>query len=655
MVTDLILGTAGHIDHGKTSLIRALTGVDTDRLPEEKRRGITIDLGFAELCVGEFRLGIVDVPGHERFVRNMLAGATGLDLALLVIAADDSIKPQTREHFDILRLLNLRAGVIALTKCDLVDPDWIALVEEEIRQFVQGSFLEAAPLVRTSTATGAGLDRLRTELAVAARQAAQSREAIPASAPFRLAIDRVFTVAGYGTVVTGSVSSGRAQIGDELAIEPGGLRVRVRGLHNHDRPAQEVQRGQRAAVNVAGVHHEALERGQELATPGHLRPSRLLTVQVRAVDGLARAIKNRSRVRVHVGTAELLATLVLLDTDALSAGQVAWAQLHLAAPAVTTWSQPFVIRNESPVQTIGGGIVLVPDAERLRRGEPDALTHLQLLVSESEQDRAKAALYYAGWREWEPADLARTAGIERPDDAARELRDRGQLCEIPLSPTRTLRVHHDLLSQLLQRITGILAKLHEQSPLKLTVDRTLVRARFPYVADAVLEFALRKLREQGRVRMTERGIALEGHGPKLSQNERKLLAQLIEDYRQAGFETPPVKQMQQQAARNQAAVPQLVALAAANGDLIEVTPEYYLHADTDRAIRQRLAEAFSAGGGLTVSQIREILNTSRKFAVPYCEFLDRSGFTRRDGDTRWLAVSAAPQTTSSDAEASSFD
>jgi len=398
-----------------------------------------------------------------------------------------------------------------------------------------------------------------------------------------------------------------------------------------------VRRGQRAAVNVAGVHHETLERGQELATAGHLRPSRLLTVQIRAVDELPRAIKNRSRVRVHVGTAELLASLVLLAAEAWHAGQSAWALLHLAAPGVTTWSQPFVIRSESPVQTIGGGIVLVPDAERLRRGELEPLAHLQQLVSEAATERADAALYFAGWRGWEPTDLARTAGIEAPADTATALRERGPLCEIVLSPTRSLRVHRQLLEQLQQRIATALEKLHQQYPLRISLDRHLVRARFPYVADPVFEFAVKGLRERGRIRLTDRGIALEGHGPKLSQNERKLLAQLIEDYRQAGFEPPPVKQVQQQAARNQAAVPQLLALAAANGDLVEVNSEYYLHADTDRTIRERLVAAFSGGTGLTVSQIREILNTSRKYAVPYCEYLDRSGFTRRDGDVRWLA------------------
>ena len=272
MSVDLILGTAGHIDHGKTSLIRTLTGVDTDRLPEEKLRGITIELGFAQLVLGNYRLGIVDVPGHERFVRNMLAGATGMDLALLVVAADDSVKPQTREHLDVLRLLDLPAGVIALTKCDLADADWMALVEDEVRELVAGTFLAQAPIIRTSTVTGAGLDAPREALTAAAQRANTTGRAARLEMPLRMPIDRSFTVAGYGTVVTGSVSSGRAAVGDRLIIEPGHIEVRVRGLQNHQQAVEEIHSGQRAAVNLAGVRHDQIRRGQELASPGYLAP-----------------------------------------------------------------------------------------------------------------------------------------------------------------------------------------------------------------------------------------------------------------------------------------------------------------------------------------------------------------------------------------------
>ncbi len=641
MTTDLILGTAGHIDHGKTSLIRVLTGVDTDRLPEEKKRGITIDLGFAELCVGAYRLGIVDVPGHERFVRNMLAGATGMDIALLVVAADDSIKPQTLEHLDILRLLDLRCGVIAITKCDLAEPDWLELVEEEIRDLVAGSFLERAPIVRTSAASGDGIESLRRELEQAARQATQTRPRDTQSAPFRMAIDRAFTITGHGTVVTGSVSSGSVKLGDELAIEPGGLSVRVRGLQNHDRTTTQVHRGQRAAINLAGIHHERIDRGQELATPGHLCPSRLLTARLRAVDSLARPIKNRSRVRMHVGTAEILATVVLLDTDQVVAGQPALCQLFLASAAVTTWNQPFVLRSESPVQTVGGGQVLVPESDRLARHDADVLQKLVDLKSDQPLVRASAALYFAGLRNWQPEDLARTAGVEETSSVAAEMRDQGVLVEAALSPTRTLSFHRECLQQLCQRIATTLEKLHHRNPLQIAIDRNQIRQGFDYLDASVIELALSTMRQSGQVRMTPQGIALTGHGPKLSQNEHRLLAKLVEDYRAAGIETPTVKEVQQQATKNQNSVPQLIALATANGDLVRITDDYYVHRDVDHQCQATLKALLTEGNGLTVSQIREILNTSRKYAVPYCEHLDRIGFTRRQGDLRVLGSPAA--------------
>ncbi len=310
MPRDLILGTAGHIDHGKTSLVKALTGIDCDRLPEEKARGITIDIGFATLDLGEFRLGIVDVPGHERFIKNMLAGATGIDLAVLVIAADDSVMPQTREHLEILRLLGLRHGVIALTKCDLVDETTLEVVELEIRELVQGSFLENAPLIRTSAHSGLGIPALKDAIAAACRAIAEwgggggggggARPPPPAPPPhpkpqsamewFRMAIDRSFIVQGHGTVVTGSVTSGSVRVGDEVEWLPRGERVRVRSLQNHDQPVEEVHRGMRAAINLAGIHHEDVIRGQELATPGYLVPSRVLTVRLHCLADVKRPI-----------------------------------------------------------------------------------------------------------------------------------------------------------------------------------------------------------------------------------------------------------------------------------------------------------------------------------------------------------------------------
>ncbi len=633
MTIDLILGTAGHIDHGKTTLVKALTGVDTDRLPEEKQRGITIELGFAELTLDDYRLGIVDVPGHERFVRNMLAGATGVDLALLVIAADDSVKPQTVEHLEILRLLDLRAGVIALSRCDLVEPDWIDLVEEEIRELVSGTFLADAPIVRTSAVTGQGLDELRAALSSAAGQASRLHH----GGPFRLAVDRAFTIAGHGTVVTGSVLSGQTRIGDELVIEPDGLRVRVRSLQNHGRQAEEVHRGQRAAINLAGVHHDQLGRGHELATPGHLVPSRRLSIRLNLLPSARRPLKHRARVRLHVGTAELMAGISLLDRDQLDPGDSALAQAFLSRPAVTTWRQPLVVRSESPVATIGGGHVLDPDAPKLRRRQQSGLTRLDDLLSQDPHVRASAALYFAGLRPWQPQDLARTAGIDDVDEVCRELVNRGDLVEIVASPTRTIRAHRDVLDELSRRVEKALADMHRQHPLRVILDRSSLLSRFDYVRNPPLMGAvLERMAAAEQITATDRGVALAGHGPQLSGPQRELVEQIVQSYCQAGYRPPSVDQLKAQASHNRAAVPELVAMAAAEGRLVEISAGLYLDADAERRMRETLTERLSAGQGLTLSEIREILATTRKYAVPLCEYLDRIGFTKREGDVRVL-------------------
>ena len=643
MPTNFILGTAGHIDHGKTSLIRALTGVDTDRLPEEKRRGITIDLGFADLVVGNYRLGIVDVPGHERFVRNMLAGATGMDLAMLVIAADDSIKQQTREHLDILRMLDLKAGLIALTKCDLVEREWLDLVEQEIRQFVRGTVLEQSPILRTSVATGQGLDQLRSELEAAAQRAegATTRADL---APFRMAIDRTFTVAGHGTVVTGSVSSGCARLGDELVVEPGSIPVRVRGLQSHDASVDDVHRGQRAAINLAGVHHDAIRRGQELAAPGHLLPSKLLTVYVALLPD-APPLRNRSRLRVHLGTAEILATISLLDQDRLLPGQNTLAQLFLAEPAVATWNQPLVLRSESPVATIGGGRVLEPNAQRLRRPDEQTLVQLRLLRSGAAVERAAASLFLAGIRGWSANDLPRLAGIEQFQEVHAELLRSGLLIEIPVAPTRKAALHPGVMDQLGQRIAAALRTLHEKNPLRSQFPREAIAQGFDYLgAAAVLDAILQRLVKAGTIRVTPQGIALVGQGPKLSRNEQALYQQLLDWFRAAGIQSPTVEECQQKAVKNQASIPQLLALAAADGQLVEVAPGYYLHQEVEAAARAAVAahEKMKVQSGMSLSEIRELLGTSRKYAVPLCEYWDKCGFTKRVGDLRLIQPGATP-------------
>lgn len=634
MANDFILGTAGHIDHGKTALVRALTGVDTDRLPEEKRRGITIELGFASLDLGDSRLGIVDVPGHERFVRNMLAGASGIDLALLVVASDDSVKPQTREHFEILRLLDLRAGVIALTKCDLSEPSWIDMVEEELHELVAGTFLEEAPIIRTSTETGQGIDELRKQLTIAAGLVAESLENCH-DGPFRMAIDRAFTIEGHGTVVTGSVANGSVAVGDPLRIEPNGADVRVRELQHHDETVDRVQRGQRAAINLAGAHHTEIERGQVVASPGHLVPSRLLSVELQLLASAAHPLKHRSRVRVHLGTAEVLANVSLLEGELLAPGEEGVAQLFLSEPVVCTWRQPLVLRLVSPVVTIGGGHVLDPNAMRLKRENPQMIERVKQLNSDDSDRRALASAYFLDVRPWQAADLSRTAAVPDPQSVVDGLVESGELKRLVLSRTRTQLVHSQAFEEWLQRVEKALARLHELNPLQLFIESARLSSRFSYLADPPLVQAmLDELHRQGRIRLAPSGIAMQGHGPQLSKGEKQLLEELVEIYHQAGLQPPNVKAVQGSVSKNRAVVPRLVELAAAQGRLVKVTTDMYLHSEAEQGMRTCLEARFAATPELTIGEIRDLLQVSRKQAVPLCEYLDRIGFTRREGDKR---------------------
>ncbi|MEZ6120608.1 MAG: selenocysteine-specific translation elongation factor [Pirellulaceae bacterium] len=637
MTTDLILGTAGHIDHGKTSLIRALTGTNTDRLPEEKKRGITIELGFAELVLDEFRLGIVDVPGHEKFVRQMLAGATGMDLAMLVVAADDSVKQQTTEHLDVLRILDLPAGVIAMTKCDVADQDWMDLVEDEIRELVQDTFLKDAPLVRTSSHTGQGLDELRSALTAAARVAAASERANRRHGPFRMAVDRVFSMEGHGTVVTGSVSSGSAKVGDVVKLEPGELEVRIRGIQNHDRPADVIVRGQRAAINLAGVHHDQIQRGHEVASAGYLQPSKLVTAHVNVLASAPRPIKNRSKVRLHIGTAEVIATAALLGTERLEPGQSGFVQLFLSEPIVATWNQPFVLRSESPVETIAGGRILVPAANKIKKYGSTIPEMLERLRSGDALERASAAYYFAGVQQLDSQSLVRTAGIQDDGQTFQTLVEQGVLVPLNLPGQKKLHLHQDVLDEFGNRMIAALDRLHESQPLSTVFDKSSVASQFEYLGHQnVFDAIVALLEKKKTLRSTAKGIGLADRAPKLSKNERELLTQIIETFRTARFQPPTVKEVQATATKNQASVPNLVKLAASDGDLVEVSADYYLHADTERELKELLQAAILERGGISVGEIRELLQTSRKYAVPFCEYLDKIGFTKRDGDVRIL-------------------
>ncbi|MEC7565598.1 MAG: selenocysteine-specific translation elongation factor [Planctomycetota bacterium] len=633
----LILGTAGHIDHGKTALIGALTGTNTDRLPEEQKRGITIELGFAQLDLPPYKLGIVDVPGHEKFVRNMLAGATGLDIAMLVVAADDSVKPQTVEHLEILRYLNLSAGLIVLTKCDLAEPDLLALVEEEVRETCQNTFLQDAPIIRTSAITGEGIEELKQQLQKLCQHVANTLPATP-SDMFRLAIDRSFSLEGHGTVVTGSVTSGQLSVDDHVHLEPGGLPLRVRSLQNHDQSVNQIVRGERAAINLAGIKPENIHRGMELATSGFLQPHQRLSVSLTVSPTARLPLKNHSRNQLHIGTANVALSVKLLTTDVLHPGETGLAQLALDEPVVCTWNQPFVLRLESPVITIAGGHILQPEANQISFGDAESNQFLQQLsAANSPLERVEAAIFLRGLPPRSAQHLERTAGVPDYQKAVEKLLQSETVLQLDHTASQPQLVHSASLRRAWKQVERILQKEHEKYPLRTSLSIAPLRNRLNYLGnDTEINRMLSYFQKQGHVQIHDGTVALKGQGPRLTKNERKLLGNTVDQIKQDGLNTLLVKEIEAQAGSLKDSVQQLLHVAVANGDLVEISEQYFVHTLTIEQVQQQLTTKLDPEESYTMSEIRNHLQTTRKYAVPLCEYFDRIGFTVRDGDQRHL-------------------
>ena len=636
LLTSLILGTAGHIDHGKTALIQALTGTNTDRLPEEKKRGITIEPGFTQLILPPFKMGIVDVPGHERFVRNMLSGATGMDLVMLVVAADDSVKPQTVEHLDILRYLDVRLGIIAITKCDLVDHELLELVEEEVREACLGTFFENAPCIHTSSETGEGIEELKSALC---QQCQSIGEALPnpIDAPFRMAIDRCFSVEGHGTVVTGSVTSGQLRVDEHVMLQPGEHEVRVRSLQNHDHPVGRVIRGERAAINLAGIHPDKIQKGMELATPGFLAPHQLLTVHITVTPNSRFPLRNHMPVRLHLGTANHLASLKLLEQDELLPGEQGVAQIVSDAPVVCGWNQPFVLRMESPAVTIAGGRILDPCAQKIGFQDQQQLEFARgLICSNDDQTRIESAIGVRTFEKPTPTDLTRMTGIENPENHIKNLIQEGRILEVKLSNSTSQVIHLQTLNSAKSHVERILNKLHDDNPLSVNFNIAPVRERLRFLAvDSVLNQIFSLLQKQGLLQVSMGRVGLKSRGPKLTKNETKLLEHLQTTLQQTGLQAPLLKELQQQAEKQADAVLQLLKIAESGGAIMKISDELYLSVQTVELVKSKLKALMTDGTGKTMAEIRDALGTTRKYAVPLCEYLDRTGFTVRKDDLRF--------------------
>ncbi len=636
---DYILGTAGHIDHGKTALVRALTGVDTDRLPAEKRRGITIDLGFAAIDFGAVRISLVDVPGHEKFVRNMLAGASGFDLALLVVAADDSVMPQTREHFEILKLLGIQSGVIALSKCDLVDEDWIQLVEDEIRGLLAGSFLEDAPIIRTSAATGLGIDLLRATL----RDSIPNTHHLKSQFPFAMGIDRCFTIQGHGAVVTGTIVTGTVAVGDELELMPVEKAVRVRGIQSHGQSVERIGRGARAAINLTGVRLAELERGQVIAAPTYLKPSNLISVRLQASEEATRPLRHRRRYRVHLGTTEVPGVLTLLDTNELQPGQTALAQLRLEDPIAAVFGQPFVIREESPAWTVGGGVILQPIAGRIRRRDQLGKVQLQRINDPDPAVRLSGVLSGYDRHAWTRLDLIRDVGVTDHEalKLVESLEESGRLIEVPVASRRILKLEQATVEALEDRVLRALQRLHQKNQRLSAVRRSNVLGELMDLdSETLVDSLIDRLSTQKKVVATPRTVAIAGYKPQLTKSERRLKTSLATTIAQAGIKPPLVAELAEESKVREETIRELLDLLVEEGLLVLVAPNLlYLDSEVEAGLRKTVRSHLLDVGSVSMAGLRDLLGTTRKYAVPIGEYLDQIGLTIREGDLRILGRS----------------
>ncbi|MGH7483893.1 MAG: selenocysteine-specific translation elongation factor [Longimicrobiales bacterium] len=621
----LVIGTAGHIDHGKTALIRALTGTDTDRLPEEKRRGITIDLGFARLGLDDGTVaGIVDVPGHEGFIRTMLAGATGIDLVLLVIAADEGVMPQTREHLAIVELLGVQRGVVAVTKTDLVEPGWLELVLDELRERLVDSAFRDAMVVPVSARTGAGIDVLRSALSTTAATTPE-REQSPL---FRMPVDRAFTIRGTGTVVTGTVWSGKVAREASVRILPAGIDARVRGVQAHGNAVGEARAGQRAALALAGVARADVRRGDVLVTSPAWRAHAMLTVRMRAIPDTEWLIRPRQRVRVHLGTAEVMARVALLGRDGLRPGDAAFAQLRLERPLVARAGDRFVVRSYSPVTTIGGGVVLEPFARKRRRLDLELERLLRALESAAEDpSAARAALgRAAGWRGIDPLELPLLLPARAAADVAPLLEVDGRL----YAP--------EIVEEAIVLVDRAIAAGHARQPLAASIGREELRRTLPGGAHpALADHALDRLLREGAVEPRGGAVARRGWEPRLSEAQRLARERLLSVLRTAGC-TPPLVSELRTGLADVEGFDELLALLEADGRIVRLTPELYVERGAlDQAI-EAVRGTLGARSGLGPSDFRAALPVSRKYLIPLLEHLDRQGVTRREGERRAVLV-----------------
>ena len=630
----IILGTAGHIDHGKTSLIKAVTGINTDRLKEEQVRGITIELGFAslELPSGQ-RLGIVDVPGHEKFVKNMVAGATGIDIVVLVIAADEGIMPQTREHMEICSLLEIQYGLVALTKTDMADEEWIELVEDEVREFIQGTFLENSPIVRVSSATGQGLPEFLQELDRLCSGIPERRQA----GLFRLPVDRVFTMKGFGTVITGTLIAGKVSVGDQIMLYPSNITSKVRGVQVHGESVPSAVAGMRTAINFQGLDKNLVNRGDIVATPDTLEPCHMVDVSLHYLPSNPKKMKNRTRVRFHSGTSEIMGIIVLLDREELIPGETALVQIRLEAPVSLIRDDRYVLRSYSPVRTIGGGRILDPVPAKHKPNRKDVVEHVSRLAKGDSEEIIQEQIQAASYAGLSYARLRIMANMpEKQLDQALQNMLSKQVILLVDKETRTY-LHQRAFTEIRQHAKDYLAAYHAKNPLKSGIPKEELKTRLPVTLDGrTYLIALQHMVKDGEVAVEEDIVRLSGHRVALAADQKTLRNQILEALEKGALTPPYFKELCQELKAPLDQAKEVLSLLINEGLVTKIKEDLYYHHHPLEQLRQTLVDFLMSHEEISTPQFKDMTGASRKFVIPLIEYFDSIQLTIRVGDTRKL-------------------
>ncbi len=630
----IILGTAGHIDHGKTSLIKALSGTDTDRLKEEKERGITIELGFAALDLPSGQhLGIVDVPGHEKFVKNMVAGATGIDIVVMVIAADEGVMPQTREHMEICTLLGVEYGMVAVTKIDMVDDEWLELALEDIRDFVKGTFLEDAPVAAVSSTTEEGIPEFVKILDDLAAKIPDR----PPSDLFRLPIDRVFTMKGFGTVITGTLISGRVRVGEAIMIYPSGITSKVRGIQVHNKSAEEARAGMRTAINFQGLEKEAIRRGEVLSKPGNLVASYMVDVSFHYLASNKKPLKNRTRVRFHTGTSEVLGNIILLDREELSPDQATAVQLRLDTPVVLVKDDRFVIRSYSPVFTIGGGKVLNPIPTKHKRFKPGAIDGLKALDHQAPEAIIAFQVEAAGYQGVSFSHLKMMTNL--PDKQLEKILQNllSQKTLIQVEKENRIYIHNSGFETLRNDIRRQLADYHQANPLKAGMSKEELKTKFPpLLTSKLFNLTLNQMIKAKDIAQEKNIIRLASHAVSLGGKQADVKDKILKTYLEAELQPPYFKELVKSLDSDVKRATEVLMLLVAEGTIIKVKEDLYFHAEAINDLKNKLIEFLEAQGEITTPQFKEMTGVSRKYVIPLAEHFDSTNVTLRVGDVRKL-------------------